>query len=294
MQLGISGQLLGEVKELDKILSLLRRFKIKAIEIWPGNIPRQGSEVKYQDGRYEGRSLAKAGKLLESYAIRVACVTQPGAFRQDFANNKKAYVDALCHTIDVAGELGAKYVNHYAYYFTLNNRDNIDDFVSMLAPAVRYAEDKNIVMLLENEAHDATRTPEGMLNIIKKVGSRHFQTNFDAVNYYHASQEGFPYAYELLKEYIAYVHLKNGCIYNPLRGHLEEHKGHPFTGGHAPHNIYYPYIYAGAVNVEGLLLRLQDDHYPGYCMLEPHTTPGYAEEYYAKEIDYLRKNGFFA
>ena len=49
-----------------------------------------------------------------------------------------------------------------------------------------------------------------------------FRTNLDAVNYFHASEEGFPAAYEILKPYIGYVHLKNACLYREGAGQPKE------------------------------------------------------------------------
>ena len=55
-----------------------------------------------------------------------------------------------------------------------------------------------IIMALENEAHDCTSTPEKMRRILEYFNHPNFKTNFDAVNYFHASCEGFPGAYKAL------------------------------------------------------------------------------------------------
>lgn len=47
-----------------------------------------------------------------------------------------------------------------------------------------------------------------MKTIVEHMNSEYFKTNFDATNYYQAGYEGFPYAYEVLKEYIVHVHIK--------------------------------------------------------------------------------------
>lgn len=294
MELGISGQALGRTKGLEEILQVLRENKVSAIEVWPMNFPVLGDPVKHQVERYEGRRIEDAKDLLRKYGIKAACVTMSGGFDERFAGDIQEYAAALRYAVEVAQELGAKIVNHYCYHLSLEENPNIRDLMVYFEPAIRKAEELGITLALENEAHDATRTPDGMLKIIQAVGSKHFQTNFDPCNYYHASQEGFPYAYEVLKDHIAYVHLKNGCIYNPQKGHAAESKGTPMTGRFAPNYIYYPPIPEGAVNVDGLLGRLVNDGYKGFCTLEPHTTPDHVERYYREEISYLRSRGFFA
>ena len=87
--------------------------------------------------------------------------------------------------------------------------------------------------MLENEAHDATRRPELTAAIMEHFQDEAFRTNLDAVNYFHASEEGFPAAYEILKPYIGYVHLKNACLYREGAGQPRENEGAPMSGIYA-------------------------------------------------------------
>lgn len=293
MKLGISGQALGKVNDLEEILAILNKYDVKNIEIWPVNIPCADKSKPAGESQYEGRDISKAKEILKKHGINVACVTMPGAFDRELSSDVKQYSESLKYTVEVAMELGAKVVNHYCYYLSLDENNDEKRIIPFIEPALKKAEEYGITMVLENEAHDATRRPEGMLKILKAVNSKYFCTNYDACNYFHASQEGFPYAYDLLKSHIAYVHIKNGCVYNPEAGYPVESKGSLMTGGHAPNHIYYPVISKGAVNVDGLLLRLKSDSYEGYCVMEPHTRPELVEKYYSEDISYLRGRGFF-
>jgi sugar phosphate isomerase/epimerase len=287
MRLGISGQALGEVKSLEEILLIMKSHNVDAIEIWPSNVPVTGGQVAYQDSRYEGRDIAKVKDLTNKYGIKVACVTMPGAFDKGLSEDIEAYASALKYAVEAAYELGAKIVNHYCYYLSLEENPELDHMMRYFGPAIKRAEELGIILALENEAHDAVRKPDGMLKLIESVNSSVFKTNFDATNYYHASEEGFPYAYDVLKEHIAYVHIKNGCIFNP-KIHSEDSKGHEMSGTNTGKHIYYPTVANGAVNIDGLLKRLQLDGYEGFCTIEPHTIPRLVEAYYEEEITYLR------
>ena len=55
--------------------------------------------------------------------------------------------------------------------------------------------------------------------------------------------------------------------------------------------IYYPYASDGAVNIDGLLRRLEKDGYTGFCTMEPHTTPEKCLDFYREETAYLRERG---
>jgi sugar phosphate isomerase/epimerase len=227
-------------------------------------------------------------------ASRAACVTMPGGASQGLASNAEDYSNALIHAIDVAAELGAPVVNHYCHYLPLREMDSNPERVRRYwDSAIEKAERTGISLALENEPFDATSTPEGMLQVLERVGSMRFGTNYDACNYHHAGEEGYPYAYDVLKKWIRYVHLKNGCIYHPEAGHLEASKGIPFFGARSHKHIYYTPVGEGALSIDALLLRLENDGYSGYCTLEPHTAPDLIDLYYAAEVVYLRRRGFF-
>jgi sugar phosphate isomerase/epimerase len=195
--------------------------------------------------------------------------------------------------VEFAHALGAGVVNHYLCFIDLPEDFTIAELMPYVEPAVKLAEDLKVTLALENESIDATRTPEKMLEILKGVDSPHFKTNFDYANYFAASGEGFPWAYEILKDYIAYVHLKDGCFYNEDFGHHEYSKGWQMTGFNEGRYIYHPKLGEGALNYSGMLIRLQKDEYSGFCTLEPHTTVAHFEEYLRDESMYLRSLGFF-
>ncbi len=293
MKLGISGQALGRTKSLDEILQVLARHQVHYIELWPDNIPlKEGADNPYQNHRYEGRDVEWAARQLASFGIEVACVTMPGAFSKEFAADPDAYTQSLIHCLEIAASFGTAVVNHYCAEFAQGHDADILRFLGVLEPAVQRAEELGVTMVLEPEAHDASGTPQGMRKIVDTVGSDRFLVNFDPCNFYHAGQEAFPWGYTVLRDCIGYVHLKNGCLYDPSQGHMAEAKGAPFGGHLAPNRIYYPVLPQGAVNIDGLCLSLIDDNYSGVCTLEPHVKPQYVETYYEQEISYLRQRGY--
>ncbi|WP_028611579.1 sugar phosphate isomerase/epimerase family protein [Paenibacillus harenae] len=291
MKLAISGQVFAETHHLEETLEVISRYGVKTIEIWPGNIAALEEEVC--PDTYEGRDVSSAKKVLDQFGFSVSCVSMSAAFHSVISADLGTYAAALVRAVEVAKQLGAKLVNHYCYNLSLNIVPDLERIKQAMTPALRLAEREGIVLCLENEAHDATQTPEGMLSIIKAMDSPNFKTNYDAANYYHAGQEGFPFAYNLLKPHIAYVHLKNGCICNPTLGHSEKSKGSVMTGPLAPNYIYYPTLPEGAVNIDGMLDRLSKDGYSGYCTIEPHTKPELAEHYLQVETAYVRERGYF-
>jgi len=286
VKLAISGQQLGGFgKSLEEILSVLKELSVSWIELWTFNI------IGFKGIKCDNEGLRQTKKLLDEYDIGVACVTNGGAFVKEMAENPDRYIEFMKETIRVAKELGARFVNCYVYYFALGHDADIKPFVKVMKPIVDYAEKMDVIIVLENEAHDASGTPEGMLRILKAINSDYFRTNFDATNYYQANVEPFPYAYEMLKDYIAYMHMKNGCKFIP-GVHPDYAKGAPFAPPNDSQYIFYPPLPYGAVNIEGLIARLKEDGYNGFCTLEPHVnTLDKLMEYYKIEVEYLRQKG---
>ena len=285
MRLGISGQALGNVMTFEQIVHIGRAYNICDFEIWPCN-------ARSRSG-YTEADVRELLRICNGEGARVYCVTYDGAFNQATTCDAGAYADKLIETLDAARELGAKVVNHYCYYISMDSCDYARMESFWIKP-LRYAESIGVKLALENEAHDATRTPEGMLSVLKHFNSPYFLTNYDATNYLHASCEGYPAGYELLKDYLGYVHLKNGCLHRLGSDQPQYNRGAPMSGHYNPAPIQYCTLPEGAVNIPGLLTRIQEDGtYDGVCTLEPHTRPEHVEEFYSRESKWLCSLGFF-
>ena len=233
-------------------------------------------------------------KTARDEGVHICCVTLGAGFSAEAAADPGRYAEYLLHAVDAAAELGAPVVNHYCGAVNPGTQPDFNVLEQYWRAPLERAGKLGIIMALENEAHDCTSTPEKMRRILEYFNHPNFKTNFDAVNYFHASCEGFPGAYKALRPFIGYVHLKNACLYDPQAGQPDENRGEPMSGLYAPAPIQYTPIPEGAVNIPALLTSLErDGEYTGVCTLEPHTTPEHVEEFYAKESAWLRSLGFF-
>ena len=286
MKLGISGQALGDVRSFREIVKLGKTLGVENFEIWPCNA---GVSNDYGEADPEDMK-----QLLREEGVKIDCVTLGAAFDKNCCQTPEQYSALLTHAVEFASAVGAGLVNHYCYWISLSDQPDLAKMEAYWASSLKLAEKLGVCLVLENEAHDSTCTPQGMRKIMEHFENPCFKTNYDAVNYFHASCEGFPEAYEVLRPYIGYVHLKNGCLYREGAGQPKDHRGAPMSGLHAPTPIQYTPIPQGAVNIPGLLSRLEaDQSYTGTCTLEPHTTPEHVEEFYRIETEWLRKLGYF-
>ena len=115
---------------------------------------------------------------------------------------------------------------------------------------------------------------------------QHFKTQYDPCNYYHAYEEPYPYAYELLKEYVGYVHLKGGILWNEnwdcFKGGLMRGRRDAWIG--------YVALPDAAFNVEKILERIKADKYDGYVTLEPHVPSTALQGIFDIEVPYLKSH----
>lgn len=285
IRLAVSGETPGRQYSLHEIAGYLQGYGVDAIEIWPENIPSLGAA---NHRLFKNRDCSEAQTILERFGIEVACVAFGGAFDIEIAKDETLYSEELVRAVEVADFLGAKFVNHYLYYLSMDEHADTDRLKCIYSPAIDLAEARGITLVLENEAHDSTRVPAEMLRIIEDMNSSFFKTNYDAVNYCQASQEGFPYAYHLLKEHIRYVHVKDGCRYTPSQGHTEDALGGSMTGCDTEEFIYYPLIGSGIMNVQGIVDCLRTDGYKGWITVEPHTSINLWHTYVQAEIQFLK------
>ena len=268
----------------EETISLLAQHSVSWVELWTSSIIGG-----FRDHRCDDDEMARMKTILDRYGVKVACVNSGSVFSKGMVGSPTRYVNAVRAVLTVADELNARFVNCYVHRFARGYAD-IDSYVRIVQPVAHHAEDMGVTLVVENEPYDASATPKGMLRIIAAVDSPFFQINFDPTNFYQGNIEAYPYAYELLKDHIAYIHLKNGCRYIP-EIHRELGKGGPFAPPNESDSIFYPTIQYGAVNIEGLLDRLKQDGYQGFCTLEPHVPLDALSEYHRIEVAYMLAKG---
>ena len=291
MKLGLNGMTLSETDGLESILKIATGFGIKHFELWAHNCEDAGETIHQY--AYKGKDTKNAQRLINSYWINVCCFAFGCGFDPLFAKEQKLFNRELVRAVEVASEMGAGIVNHYCANVLPSENIDIAYLKGYWEPAVKRAEQLGIVLALENEAHDVTQTPENMLKIITEFNSDCFKTNFDPTNYYQSANEPFPYAYELLKDHIAYMHIKNGCKYNPMYCRDAEWIGEGMSREYSGIDIYYTETKSGTVNMDGILNQLHEDGYNGYCTLEPHTSRQNAINCIKNDLAYLRKSNYF-
>jgi sugar phosphate isomerase/epimerase len=204
--------------------------------------------------------------------------------------------EVLRYQIELAASAGAPYaITYFGFGGERDDAGAMKVYAERLKPCLELAEERNVTILLENEfdsasldpnGSDITRRPEVVRELVEQVGSPRFRTNFDPSNYNFAGVEPFPYAYEVLKDVLEYVHVKDGHRIGPLVSPIDEELW--------VRTVDYDREYGwcevgeGAVNWDGLLRALVRDGFDGFIGLEPHCQPRHAEDAWRQSIEFVR------
>ena len=127
-----------------------------------------------------------------------------------------------------------------------------------------YASANDIILLHENEKGIYGEKAEECREILDEFGSKSFKAIFDFANFVQAKQDTLK-AYELLKDHVAYIHIKDA----------KWEDGRVVPSGY------------GDGNVAQILKNLFESGYSGFLSLEPHL-------FHFKGFDLLEEGNEFA
>jgi sugar phosphate isomerase/epimerase len=169
----------------------------------------------------------------------------------------------------------------------LSRQESLESFRRLVVELLDRPGHETIRLALENSVIRITRQPEDLLAVLAAVGHPRVGVNFDADNFYNAGIEPFPYAYELLRDHVFQVHVKDSGRYLPAvhgAGRRVLHR----AGG----NVVCLPVGTGAVNWTGLIARFQQDGYRGPVSLEPHLLPHEMAAAMEADAAFLRRAGW--
>lgn len=264
-----------------KLLESAERHGIDTIDLWyPKNVKVDGLDRSVRSVQDRGFGVAVISTWTHLF--------WPG----DVSEQQRLLIEG----IELAHRLGAGIVNTYFGHGTERDDNTaIETYAKNLEPCLTRAEALDVTLCLENEfdvlnddpsGSDITRRPKRIRELVRRVDSPNFRTTFDACNFYFAGVEPYPYAYELLRETIGYVHLKDGARY----AEQQHNKGWLRFTDHEEKYVCLS-LGKGAINYHGLLAALDTDGYAGLLCLEPHVEEGRLQRTYEETIAYLETLG---
>lgn len=197
---------------------------------------------------YHGRDKVKEIKeRLDDAGVKLSALGSPlGKIGIEDAFEK--HMEDFKQAVEIAHMMDAKNIRMFSFYVPDGKGASYKEAVfDRLGSFVDYAKKNDIVLLHENEKGIYGEMAAECLELMKAFGGEHFQAIFDFANFVQAKQDTME-AYKMLKQYIAYIHVKD-AIWE--------------TGQVVPAGM-------GDGNVEAILKDLYADGFAGFLSLEPH------------------------
>ena len=167
--------------------------------------------------------------------------------------DEKAYetqlkqLDTLCQICNLSG---CKYIRMFSFWMPKD--ENPDDYTDLvlekLAGFAKVAEKYDVILIHENEKDIYGDTGRRCKVILDRLASPHFKAAFDFANFVQCGEDTAA-CWELLKEHVVYIHIKDAQVGNNL-------------------NVLCG---TGDGKIPQLLPRIiREDGYEGFLTLEPH------------------------
>lgn len=225
---------------MDKQIALLKELGISWIEF------RSGDGKNVAD--YTEEEALKLKKKLDENDIRISALGSPVGkigIEEDF----EPHFEKFKHVAKLAKILGTSCIRVFSFYIPEGKdaADYRDEVLARLGRMAEYAGKEQLVLLHENEKGIYGDNAARCLDLMKELYGDSFRCTFDFANFVQCHQNTVE-AYELLKPYIGYVHIKDA----------QEESGDVVPAGQ------------GDGNLAVILEKLEQKGYAGFLSLEPH------------------------
>lgn len=226
--------------DLSKQIAVLKKLDISYVEMRGVN-GKGLVEYTLEEVREIKKQLFDAGIRLSSVGSPIGKIK----INDDFLPHMELYK----HTVEIAHEMEAPYIRMFSFFMPQDEdyapyRGKV---LSQVGQFVDYAKTSQITLLHENEKDIYGDMADRCLELMKEFYGDHFKAVFDFANFVQCKQDTLS-AYEMLKPYIAYVHIKDALWQDAS----------VVPAGH------------GDGNVKEILKMLKDSGYQGFLSLEPH------------------------
>lgn len=228
----IAGDLTTQIENLQKLG--MHYVEMRGVD---GNnlIFHSDEKVKEIKNRLDG-----AGIALSALGSPLGKIGIEDPFEKHFEEFKRA--------VEIAHMMDTKNIRMFSFYIpegkTTDYKGQVFD---RLGQFVEYATANDAVLLHENEKDIYGEQAKECRELMEAFYGDHFKAIFDFANFVQAKQDTLE-AYELLKDYIAYIHVKDALWDN---------------GSVVPAGM-------GDGNVAVILKKLFEKGYNGFLSLEPH------------------------
>ncbi len=156
--------------------------------------------------------LAELKEKMKKYGIKASSIGSPIGkigIRDDFDE----HLEKLRRVIYIAKELDTKYIRMFSFFMRGENPEDVrDEVIRRMKAMTKVAEEEGVILLHENEKGIYGDIAIRCAEIIKEVNSPNLRAVFDFANFVQCGQVTYPDAFELMKPYVVYIHIKDALF----------------------------------------------------------------------------------
>ena len=225
---------------LDKQIEVIKKLGISHIE------------MRGVDGKglveYPLDEVKKIKEKLDANGIRLSAVGSPIGKIQ-ITDPFEEHFELFKHTVEIAKIMETPYIRMFSFFMPEGEEPGKykDEVFRRLGMFVDYAKQQDVVLLHENEKEIYGDVAVRCKEILDEFACDNFRAVFDFANFVQCKQDTKE-AYEMLKPYISYIHIKDAMW----------ESGKVVPAGY------------GDGNVKEILADLIKNGYEGVLSLEPH------------------------
>lgn len=188
-------------------------------------------------------------ETMDKYGIKASSIGSPIG-KIGIKDEFEPHLEKLAHTIEIAKILGTKYIRIFSFFIPKEDDPAIyrDEVMARMKAMTALAEKEGIILLHENEKDIYGDIAVRCKDILDTVNSDNLRAVFDPANFVQCGQVTYPDAYEMLKDHVVYMHIKDALFADSS----------VVPAGH------------GDGRVQDILQSLSDRDYEGFLSLEPH------------------------
>ncbi len=173
-------------------------------------------ELRFVDGRSVSELSVEEGKelkkRLDSQGIKVSAIGSPlGKIRLD--GDMRGHLESAARIFELANIMETELIRMFSFYAPegKNIHDCRDEVLGAIADMLTLAKKYGVTLCHENEAKIYGDTPEYCRELLDAFGGE-LKCVYDMGNFVLERVDPYPANYELLREYIAYFHIKDALI----------------------------------------------------------------------------------
>jgi len=197
-------------------------------------------------------------RQLDDRGFKISAIGSPiGKIK--ITDDFQPHLDLFKHTLEIANMLETQYIRMFSFFMPAGENPDLyrDEVMKRWHEFIKAAEGFGVVLLHENEKDIYGDIAERCLDLLKTMNCSYMKAIIDPANFVQCNVETYPHAYNLLKNYVVYLHIKDAAASNKR---------------------VVPSGY-GDGRVKEILQELYNNGFAGFLSLEPHlgSFHGFAE-----------------